>query len=166
MILRVCIRTGGNKLVLKMVLVSLGTLHSEVPPNLCHVSLVFTEVIPWRRAWPPTPVCLPGKSHGWRNLAGYSTWDHKKSDTTELLHFITQLDFLYLENNLKFHISLEFLHTYQNQGAFFPCMIHLYILFCIFLPLWLDLNLFYIFLCVYLYVCLSLYHFWLTSEDP
>ena len=28
--------------------------------------------IPWRRAWQPTPVVLPGESHGERNLAGYS----------------------------------------------------------------------------------------------
>jgi len=28
--------------------------------------------IPWRRAWQPTPVCLPGESHGHRSLAGYS----------------------------------------------------------------------------------------------
>ena len=28
----------------------------------------------WRRKWQPTPVVLPGKSHGWRSLAGYSPW--------------------------------------------------------------------------------------------
>ena len=28
--------------------------------------------IPWRRAWQPTPVFLPGESHGERSLAGYS----------------------------------------------------------------------------------------------
>jgi len=28
--------------------------------------------IPWRRAWQPTPVFLPGKSHGQRSLVGYS----------------------------------------------------------------------------------------------
>ena len=27
---------------------------------------------PWRRQWQPTPVLLPGKSHGWRSLVGYS----------------------------------------------------------------------------------------------
>ena len=27
---------------------------------------------PWRRKWQPTPLLLPGKSHGWRSLAGYS----------------------------------------------------------------------------------------------
>ena len=39
--------------------------------------------IPWRRAWPPTPVFLPGESHGQRSLVGCSPWDHKESDTTE-----------------------------------------------------------------------------------
>ena len=38
--------------------------------------------IPWRRKWQPTPVFLPGESHGWRSLVGYSPWGHKKSDTT------------------------------------------------------------------------------------
>ena len=40
---------------------------------------------PWKRKWQPTPVFLPGKSQGQRNLAGYSPWGHKKSDTTERL---------------------------------------------------------------------------------
>ena len=34
--------------------------------------------IPWRRICPPTPVFLPGKSHGQRSLAGYSSWGHKR----------------------------------------------------------------------------------------
>ena len=38
--------------------------------------------ISWRRKWQPTPVFLPGKSHG-RSLVGYSPWDRKESDTTE-----------------------------------------------------------------------------------
>ena len=40
----------------------------------------------WRRKWHPTPVLLPGKSHGWRSLGGYSPCC-KESDTTEQLHF-------------------------------------------------------------------------------
>ena len=42
--------------------------------------------IPWRRKWQPTPVFLPGESHGQRSLAGYSPWHHKESDTTEHTH--------------------------------------------------------------------------------
>ena len=41
----------------------------------------------WRRQWHPTPVLLPGKSHGRRSLVGCSPWDRKVSDTTERLHF-------------------------------------------------------------------------------
>ena len=36
-----------------------------------------------RRQWHPTPVLLPGESHGQRSLAGYSLWGHKESDVTE-----------------------------------------------------------------------------------
>ena len=39
--------------------------------------------IPWRRKWQPTPVFLPGESHGKRSLVSYSPWGHKESDTTE-----------------------------------------------------------------------------------
>ena len=39
--------------------------------------------ISWRRKWQPTPVFLPGKSHGWRSLVGYSPWGRKELDTTE-----------------------------------------------------------------------------------
>ena len=41
----------------------------------------------WRRQWQPTPVLLPGKSHGWRRLVGCSPWGRKELDTTERLHF-------------------------------------------------------------------------------
>ena len=40
--------------------------------------------IPWRRAWQPTPVFLPGESHGQRNLAGYCPKGHKDSDKIEV----------------------------------------------------------------------------------
>ena len=42
--------------------------------------------IPCRREWQPTPVFLPGKSHGQRSLAGYSPWGRKESDMTEHAH--------------------------------------------------------------------------------
>ena len=40
-----------------------------------------------RRQWHPTPVLLPGKSHGLRSLVGCSPWGREKLDTTEWLHF-------------------------------------------------------------------------------
>ena len=50
---------------------------------------IFNDGCPqdWRRQWHPTPVLLPGKSHGWRSLVGCSSWGHEESDTTERLHF-------------------------------------------------------------------------------
>ena len=39
--------------------------------------------MPWRRVWQPTPVFLPGESHGQRSPAGYSPRGRKESDTTE-----------------------------------------------------------------------------------
>ena len=41
----------------------------------------------WRRQWQPTPVLLPGKSHGRKSLVGCSPWGHEESDMTEWLHF-------------------------------------------------------------------------------
>ena len=50
-------------------------------------SIPGSEKIPWRRQWQPTPVLLPGESHGGRSLVGYSPWGRKESETTEWLHF-------------------------------------------------------------------------------
>ena len=41
----------------------------------------------WRRQWHPTPIFLPGKSHGRRSLVGCSPWGREESDMTERLHF-------------------------------------------------------------------------------
>src|SRR5574342_272394 len=49
--------------------------------------LMIFKHIYWRRQWHPTPVLLPGKSHGRRSLVGYSPWGREESDTTERLHF-------------------------------------------------------------------------------
>ena len=42
----------------------------------------WVEKIPWRRKWQPTPVFLPGKSHGQKSLEGYSLWSCKELDMT------------------------------------------------------------------------------------
>ena len=44
---------------------------------------LWVRKIPWRRAWQPTPVFLPGESHEQRSLADYSPWGRKELDTTE-----------------------------------------------------------------------------------
>jgi len=45
----------------------------------------WVEKIPWSRKWQLTPVFLPGKRHGQRNLVGCSPWGRKESDTAEQL---------------------------------------------------------------------------------
>ena len=52
----------------------------QIDLYLCH----------WRRKWQPTPVFLPGESHGQKSLVGYSPWGHKESDTAEQLTHNTQ----------------------------------------------------------------------------
>ena len=56
------------------------------PKSTFSVLLKGTQ-FPCRRKWQPTPVLLPGKSHGQRSLVDYSPWDRKESDMTERLHF-------------------------------------------------------------------------------
>ena len=47
----------------------------------------WVKNIPWRRAWHPTPVFLPGKVHGQKNLVGYSPWDCRfRHDCSVLAH--------------------------------------------------------------------------------
>ena len=47
-----------------------------------------------RRKWQPTPVLLPGRSHGWRGMVVYSLWGGKELDTTEWFHFTSLLLFM------------------------------------------------------------------------
>ena len=51
----------------------------------------------WRRAWQPTPVFLPGESHEWRSLEGYSLWGHRRR--TQLKWFSKHVH--RIPNNLK-----------------------------------------------------------------
>ena len=62
---------------------SQGALVVKNPP--ANAGEVRNEVgkIPWRRKRQPTPVFLPGESHGQRSLAGYSPQGHKELDMTE-----------------------------------------------------------------------------------
>ena len=44
---------------------------------------LWLRKIPWRSKWQPTPVLLPGKSHGQKSLVGYSSWGHKELGMAE-----------------------------------------------------------------------------------
>ena len=60
------------------------------PSGICCAVLsrpVVSDSLWPKRKWQPTPVLLPGKSHGRRILVGYSLWGCKESDTTKWLHF-------------------------------------------------------------------------------
>ena len=50
----------------------------NLPASAGDTSVIPVGKIPWRRKWQPTLVFLPGKSHGWRSLAGYRPWGHKR----------------------------------------------------------------------------------------
>ena len=47
-------------------------------------SLSLFTFMHWRRKWQPTPVFLPGESHGRGSLVGCRLWGHRESDTTEV----------------------------------------------------------------------------------
>ena len=58
----------------------------NLPANAGGVSDLSWEDSPWRRAWQPTPIFLPEKSHGQRSLVGYIVHGVAESDTTERLN--------------------------------------------------------------------------------
>ena len=62
-----------------------GGRRERIPYQHIWTTKVLKRVrrIPWRRIRQPTPVFLPGKSHGQRSLADASLWGHKESDSTE-----------------------------------------------------------------------------------
>ena len=62
-------------------------IHSFILTNAYCLFNFVLGLSRWRRQWHPTPVLLPGKSHGWRSLVGCSPWGCEESDTTEWLHF-------------------------------------------------------------------------------
>ena len=63
----------------------LASYRQSVRRKIC-MYFCFIEIAAWRQ-WHPTPVLLPGKSHGRRSLVGRSPWGHEESDMTERLHF-------------------------------------------------------------------------------
>ena len=51
-----------------------GTLKSLLQHHSSKASILWHSAFFWRRQWQPTPVLLPGGSHGWRSLVGCSPW--------------------------------------------------------------------------------------------
>ena len=73
----------------------------------------WVGMIPWSKEWQPTPVFLPGKSHGQRNLMGYSPWCCRKLDTTEHTqthtHFESKIQWISYELNLDIKNMIVYL---------------------------------------------------------
>ena len=73
-----------------------------------------------RRRWHPTPVLLPGKSHGQRSLVGYSPWGREESDTTERLHFHFSLSCIGEGNGNPLQCSC--LENPRNRGSWWAAV--------------------------------------------
>ena len=73
--------------------------------------------IPWRRKWLPTPVFLPGKSHGQRSLAGYGLWGCKELDTTEqlTLSFFLIQRYILIEDEKQFTTEFQAWEVRKKQ---------------------------------------------------
>ena len=73
-----------------------------------------------RRQWHPTPVLLPGKSHGWRSLGGCSPWGRWGSDTIERLHFHFSLSCIGEGNGSPLQCS--YLENPRDRGAWWAAI--------------------------------------------
>ena len=70
--------------------------------------------ISWRREWQPTPVFLPGESHGQRSLVGYSPWGSKEPDTIERAYTWFRGEV----NTLKLDLRSDWIWTLGNQWMY------------------------------------------------
>ena len=77
----------------------------------------WVRKLSWRRKWQPTAVFLPGKSHGWRNLVGYSPWGRKELDMTERLHFTALATFTPISITLSLFLSSKHFSSIGELGS-------------------------------------------------
>ena len=91
--------------------------HSCLSPDISMVVITAKQanLLSWRRQWQPTPVFLPGKSHGWRSLVGCSPWGRKESDTTERLH--SQFSLSYVGEGNGNPLQCSCLENPRDRGA-------------------------------------------------
>ena len=78
--------------------------HSSEPACPAFTELTNSRTANRRRQWHPTPVLLPGKSHGWRSLVGYSSGVTKSR--TQLSDFTLTFHFHALEKEMATHSSV------------------------------------------------------------
>ena len=104
---------------------SLGMRQTDLEPfakglQCLHLDTPLFKPDTWRRQWQPTPVLLPGKSHGWRGLVGYSPWSCEESDTAEQLHFHFSLSCAGEGNGNPLQCS--YLENPRNGGAWWAAV--------------------------------------------
>ena len=81
---------------------------------------VFSYLVLLWRTWQPTPVFFPGKSHGQRNLVGYSPWGRKESGMIERLHFHFSLSSIGEGNGKPLQYSC--LENPRDRGAWWAAV--------------------------------------------
>ena len=94
------------------------------PPAMQVMQEMQVQTLGWENpleeAWQPTPVFLPGESHGQRSLVGSSPYGHKELDTTE----VTEPASMHaLINHLR--ILLNFRSWFSSSGAVFKTRCHM-----------------------------------------
>ena len=83
--------------------------------------LLYLKAIDRRRQWHPTPVLLPGKSHGWRSLVGYSPWGREESYTTARLHFHFSLSLSCIGEGNGNPLQCSCLKNPRDRGVLLGC---------------------------------------------
>ena len=88
----------------------------------------WVEKIPWSRKWQPTPVFLPGTSHGQRGLVGYSLMRSQRvgldlvSKRTHTVvsktHSQAKLDYLEVKNGFNIFVGLKKMYIFGRQNLF------------------------------------------------
>ena len=77
--------------------------------------------IPWRRAWKPTPVPLPGESQGHKSLASHSPWGHRVRYSWTTKHNTAQHfgpEVILLEETTRFTVEIHTLRAGLSSVSF------------------------------------------------
>ena len=93
--------------------------------------LSWVGKISWRRAWQPTPVLLPGESHGQRSLVGYSLWGCRELDTNERQTLTHIHNYLLCSNKCLINIFLIIFKVKFNSKAIICKSVYSFLSFCV-----------------------------------
>ena len=74
---------------------------------------------PWRRKWQPTPIFLPGESHGKRSLVGYGPWGCKESEMTEVTEYTHTSLFPHYPNKIRYSRKMSCYDSFNIKDNIF-----------------------------------------------